>query len=79
MRQKFVFVTAIAVCFTLALVPAFASERTVDRNGDRTKAAKGVSATGANSEQSELVRRIPADSRFSGTNSAAGAPRYSPW
>ena len=46
MRQKFMFVTAIAVCFTLALVPAFASERTVDRNGDRTKAGRGVSATG---------------------------------
>jgi len=44
MRQKFVFVTAIAVCLTLALVPALADERTIDRHGDRTKAGKGVTA-----------------------------------
>ena len=71
MRQKFVFVTAIAVCLTLTLVPAFASERTVDRNGDRTKAAKGVSANGVAPEFSDMTRRIPADSRLSGSNSAA--------
>ncbi|NIL99536.1 MAG: hypothetical protein GTN89_00935 [Acidobacteria bacterium] len=43
MRQKFVFMTAIAVCLTLALVPALADERTIDRHGDRTKSGKGVS------------------------------------
>ena len=47
MRQKFVFVTAMAVCLTLAAVPALANERTIDRHGDRTKAGKGTSAKGA--------------------------------
>ena len=46
MRQKFAFKIAMAACLSLALVPAFASERTVDRHGDRTKAGKGTSANG---------------------------------
>ena len=46
MRQKFVFLTAIVVCLSLTLVPAMASEQTIDRHGDRTKAGKGVSSNG---------------------------------
>jgi len=71
MRQKFVFVTAIAVCLSLALVPAFASGRTVDRSGDRTKAAKGQGATAVVPEFEEQLRSIPANSRLSGDTSVA--------
>jgi hypothetical protein len=72
MRQKFVFVTAVAVCLSLALVPAIASERTVDRFGDRTKANK---ARGANGYEvpttAELAQRIPVDARLSGNSMAS--------
>lgn len=66
MRQKFVFVTAIAVCAALALVPAFASERTVDRYGDRAKTAKVRGANGYEPPHTaEIAQRITTDSRMS--------------
>jgi hypothetical protein len=72
MRQKFVFVTAIAVCLSLALVPAFANERAVDRSADRTKAGKARGADVVQSHEfSDLVRQMPAGSRVSGSNNTA--------
>jgi hypothetical protein len=72
MRQKFVFVTAIAVCLSLALVPALASERVVDRQGDRTKAAKARGANQAETPQfSDLTRQLPAGSRVTSNNTTA--------
>ena len=70
MRQKFVFVTAIAVCLSLTLIPAFATERTDDRYGERTKASKANGARGQEVEFSELTRSMPAGSRLSGNTSS---------
>ena len=55
MRQKFVFVTAIAVCLTLTLVPALATERTIDRYGDRTKAGRGTGPKGVTLDPSDMA------------------------
>lgn len=71
MRQKFVFVTAIAVCLSLALIPALATERVEDRSGDSTKAGKATGATAQEVEFSELTAHFPNGSRLSGTNSVA--------
>lgn len=72
MRQKFVFVTAIAVCLSLTLIPAYATERVDDRYGERTKASKANGAQGQEVEFSELTRSLPAGSRLSsGTSSVA--------
>jgi hypothetical protein len=59
MRQKFVFTTAMAVCIALALVPAVASERTVDRYGDRTKAAKSERGSQAVSDYNKDMAQRP--------------------
>ena len=47
MRQKFIFSTAVLVCLAVALAPVMADERTVDRYGDRSKAAKARGAEDA--------------------------------
>jgi hypothetical protein len=70
MRQKFVFVMAIAVCLSLTLIPAYATERTDDRYGERTKASKASGARGQEVEFSELTRSFPAGSRLSGNTSS---------
>ena len=71
MRQKFVFVTAITVCLTLALVPALADEYVTDRHGDRNKAGKGVSAKpGVTIDPSDL-----AIFTFGGASSSAATNR----
>jgi hypothetical protein len=75
MRQKFVFATAVAVCLSLALIPAFAAERVVDRNGDRGKAVKARSAQGTDVQFSELTRHLPNGMRASTTNNSAVADK----